>query len=194
MRRTADGLPRWSSEGVAILALAYYAGLASDGKVSYGVRLVSKLDDLREGTDAHWVVIYPDGKPFVRVDFTTGSKTLVARKKARTKEKSKEAGFEVRIEDFAPAAFATLGASPCFPRSYRALTAGAKRAKRRWGRWKGDILSTTAPCPEHGNRCLFCEDLLALGRWLHYQLPRWAKIPRNRREGKLRGRKSSAFG
>lgn len=184
----ADSLPKYPHEAVAILALAYYAGLAKEGEVRYGVRLVSRSDDLYGGTDAHWVVVYPDGKPFVRLDFTTGGERLVEKKKTRTEEKSKEAGFKVKIEDFAPAVFTTLGASPCFPRAYRALTVDAKRGWKRWGVWEGDILSTARPCPEHGSECPFCEGLLDLGRWLHYKLPRWAKIPREMREKKLRKR------
>jgi len=189
VRGTVHGLPKYPHEAAAILALAYLAGLASDGEVSYGVRLVSRSTDLYGGTDAHWVVVYPDGKPFVRLDFTTGKEELVEKKKTRTEEKSKKTGRrKVEILDFPPAIFTTLGAFPCFPPAYRVLTAGAKRGRKIWGVWEGDILSTTSPCPEHGNGCPFCEELLTLGRWLHYKLPRWAKIPRDRREGKLRGR------
>lgn len=192
----SDNLPDYPHEGAAILALAYYAGLANpDGKIKYGIGLVPRSADLGQGTDADWVYTSRWGRrEFLRLDFTTGGRKTFEKKRRRSVRMARVSGRKVQITPFSPSASVSLLSDPCFRRAYEALT---DKAKVGWG---GDILSTTKPCPVHGNECperedparkgtkySFCEELLNLGRWLHNsQLPRYAQIPPEQREWRLR--------
>jgi len=175
---TVDGLPNWPHEGAAILALAYWAGLASNRKIKCGVRLVPKKVDLFQGTDADWVWVRSGRRDFLRLDFTTGGKKTIEEKETRSEEKFEETGREVKIVPFSPVDSISLLADPCFHGAWESLTAGAEVG---WG----SILRTTHPCPKHGDRCSLCEKLLILGKQLHDELPEWAQVSCGKGERRL---------
>jgi len=143
-------------EQVALLALAFRAGLASHEGKCFAIKPASAEIDRYQGTDLFLL----RGKRSLRIDLTEASPLVVDKKVRRSLEKSRGGGHWVQIVSVQRESVLQTAVDPCFRQAYEAFISGREMRS----------ISLRKACPRHGNRCSLAGKLLRLSSLLNLQL------------------------